>query len=212
MEMGDKNVQTVYLKIGQSVKVVNRKILIQDVAEVYSSDTNLVKKIEEMVLYSVKGDKDERLIFSVVKVIKMIQKAYPDISIQNIGETDFIVDYNIPRKENMALEIVKLCLLCLIIFFGSAFTIMTFNTDVSVGDLFDNIYKTLTGTEKHGVSILEAMYSLGIPIGILSFYNHFRASTVRTDPTPIHVEMRNFEEEINKAIIQDASRDGDILK
>ena len=204
--------QTVYLKIGQSVKVVNRKILIQDVAEVYSSDTNLAKKIGDMVLYSVKGDKDEKLIFSSVKVIGMIQKVYPDISIQHIGEPDFIVDYNIPRKENMAMEIVKLCLLCLIIFFGSAFTIMTFNTDVSVDEMFNNIYRTVTGTEKHGASILELMYSIGIPIGILGFYNHFKASTVRTDPTPIHVEMRTFEEEINKAIIQDASRDGDILK
>lgn len=204
--------QTVYLKIGQSVKVVNRKILIQDVAEVYSSDTNLAKKIGDMVLYAVKGDKDERLIFSSVKVIGMIQKVYPDISIQHIGEPDFIVDYNIPRKKNMAMEIVKLCLLCFIIFFGSAFTIMTFNTDVSVDELFNSIYRTVTGTEKHGYTILELMYSIGIPVGILSFYNHFRASTVRTDPTPIHVEMRTFEEDINKAIIQDASRDGDIIK
>ena len=37
-----------------------------------------------------------------------------------------------------------------IVFFGSAFTIMTFDTDVSVGDLFDQIYLWSWDMKKRG--------------------------------------------------------------
>ena len=84
--------------------------------------------------------------------------------------------------------------------------------DASVDDVFDNFYYLVTGTHKSGGSALEIAYSIGIPIGILGFYNHFNHSKLREDPTPIHIEMRNYEEETNKAIIQDASREGKIKK
>ena len=46
------------------------------------------------------------------------------------------------------------------------------------------------------------------PLGIIVFFNHFSKKKLTTDPTPIHVEMRNYEKQINEAIIQDASREG----
>ena len=59
---------------------------------------------------------------------------------------------------------------------------------------------------------LLLFYSIGIPLGILGFYNHFSASKVKEDPTPIHIEMRNYEEEMNKAIVADASREGSEIR
>ena len=56
------------------------------------------------------------------------------------------------------------------------------------------------------------VHSIGIPLGILGFYNHFSASKVKEDPTPIHIEMRNYEEEMNKAIVADASREGSEIR
>ena len=74
----------VYIKIDQNVQVSNKKILLQDIAEIYSPDNNMVKEIGSTVLYTVKGNKNEILAFSVMKVIGIIQKSYPDITIQNI--------------------------------------------------------------------------------------------------------------------------------
>ena len=42
---------TVYLKIGQNVQVVNKKILLQDIAEIFSADSNMVKEIGNIILY-----------------------------------------------------------------------------------------------------------------------------------------------------------------
>ena len=126
----------------------------------------------------------------------------------NIGEPDFIVEYKDTPKPAKWQEIVKAVFVGLIIFFGAGFTIMTFNTDVSVGDVFSLFYRLVMGTEQTKGSIMEITYCVGIAIGILGFYNHFSARNERDDPTPLHLEMRNYEQEMNNAIIKNASREG----
>ena len=204
--------EEVYLKLPQSTQVVNRKIFLKDVAEIYTSDVATEKKIGDIILYTVNGDKNQKLIFSVMKLIESIQKAHPNLQIVNIGEPDFIVEYKMPLAPKKGMEYFKLAVLSLIVFLGAAFTIMTFNTDVSVGEVFDNLYYLVTGTKKSTGSVLEIAYSLGILMGILGFYNHFKGQKLHDDPTPIHIEMRNYEEEMNKAIIKDADREGKTIK
>lgn len=203
---------TIYIKAAQSTQVVNRKILLGDVLEIYSSNSRIVKEIGDIVLYTLKGDKNQKVIFSTMKIIQTIQKEYPDYLIENVGEPDFVVEYQMPIAPKKGADYVKLVLLSFIVFIGAAFTIMTFNTDVSVSDVFDNFYKLVTGSKKHTGTIMETAYCIGIFVGVLGFYNHFRGSKVHDDPTPIHMEMRNYEEEKNKAIINDADREGKTIK
>lgn len=204
--------EEVYLKLPQSAQVVNRKIFLKDVAEIYTSDAETEKKIGNIILYTVSGDKNQKLIFSVMKLIEAIQKEHPNLQINHIGEPDFIVEYKMPIAPKKGMEYLKLAILSLVVFLGAAFTIMTFNTDVSVGEVFDNLYYLVTGTKKNSGSILEIAYSVGILLGILGFYNHFKGQKLHDDPTPIHIEMRNYEEEMNKAIIKDADREGKTIK
>lgn len=210
--MGQVENKTIYIKASQSKKIVNKKILLSDVLDIISLDNDIVKKAGEIILYTVKGDKNEKIIFSITKVIKLIQKECPMYNIVNIGEPDFIVEYKMPVRPNKAWEYTKLAIACLIVFFGAAFTIMTFNTDVSVGDVFDDFYKLVKGVDKNSGSVLEISYSIGIPIGILVFYNHFKSDKVHDDPTPVHIEMRKYEEDMNKSIIKDADREETIRK
>lgn len=202
----------IYLKLEQNSQVTNKKILLQDVGEIFSADADLAKEIGDLVLFTVKGDREQKLVFSSMKVIGLIQKQRPGIQVENIGETDFVVEFKFPTKPNKALEAAKIVLLLLIVFIGSAFTIMTFNTDVSVGDVFSLFYKIVMGTEQTSGSVMEITYSVGIAVGILGFYNHFSARNEKSDPTPMHIEMRNYEEEMNKAIIKTASRENNVIK
>ncbi len=202
----------VYLKLEQDCQVINRKILLQDVAEIFTADSALKKEIGNLVLYTVKGDKNQKLIFSAMKVIEMIQKQRPGIIVENIGEPDFIVEYKMPEPPKKIWENVKTILLALIVFWGSIFTIMTFNMDVSVEKVFDMFYETVLGENQSHGKIVEIAYSIGIAVGVLGFYNHFSSNKNHNDPTPIHIEMRDYEEEMNRAIINDASREGKMIK
>ncbi len=202
----------VYLKLEQDCQVQNRKILLQDVAEIYTADATLGKELGRLVLYTVKGDKNQKMIFSSLKVIEMIQKQRSGLLVENIGEPDFIVEYKTPQNSKKVWESVKTLILALIVFFGSIFTIMTFNMDVSVEKVFDMFYASVLGEGAVHGKIVEISYSVGIAVGVLGFYNHLSGKKNHDDPTPIHIEMRDYEEEMNRAIINDASREGNLIK
>ena len=43
---------------------------------------------------------------------------------------------------------------------------------------------------------------------MLLFFNHFSVKKLEKDLTPIQIEMRSYEETMNEAFIQDATREG----
>ena len=56
--------------------------------------------------------------------------------------------------------------------------------------------------------MLEVSYSIGLAAGIIIFFNHIGRRRLTKDPTPIEVEMAIYEEDVEKALIKTASREG----
>lgn len=52
----------------------------------------------------------------------------------------------------------------------------------------------------------EIFYSLGIGVGVVFFFNHFGHGKITQDPTPIEVQMRTYEEDVDKALIAEHDR------
>ena len=85
---------------------------------------------------------------------------------------------------------------------------MAFNNDVDVTKLFGQLYGLVTGQETGGFTILEITYSIGITAGILIFFNHFGKKRFTVDPTPMEVQMRLYENDIQTTLAEDAARKG----
>lgn len=202
--------EILYIKIEQNIPVSKKAITFKDIATLYCTNKNIVQKLEGETFYTLPNNTSQKTMFTIAKVYECIHKIYPDLEIQNLGESDFVIDYEHPDKKESSkgMEYFKTVLISLVIFVGAAFTIMTFNEDVSVADVFDRVYKLVMGTDKSGGSVIEICYAIGLPIGILIFYNHFRRRKIKDDPTPIQVEMHTYEEQVNKALIAKASREG----
>lgn len=197
-----------YVKVEQNIPVAKRDLTLKDVATLYSVNKSMVQKLEKEPFYTIPGDGQKLTMFTVTKVYETIHKVYPQITIVNLGETDFIVEYEKAKKPSKAWEYIKAFMVAAIVFFGAAFTIMTFNEDVNVSGVFEKIYLMVTGHVQTSGSVLEASYAIGLPIGIIVFYNHFKKRDIINDPTPIQVEMRTYEEQMNKAMLKSSSREG----
>ena len=85
---------------------------------------------------------------------------------------------------------------------------MSFNNDVQLTKLFSQIYMLMTGETSNGFTILELSYSIGLTVGVVIFFNHFGGRKLSVDPTPIEVEMRLYEDDVNTTVIEDSSRKG----
>lgn len=200
--------RTVYIKAEQATIVTNRQIYMRDIIKIYGSDKKLVKSLNEKLIITVPSEKKCKYIVSILKIIELLQKEHPNLIIFNEGKQDLVIEYTPPGKKRKVLELAKTAFVCLAIFFGSAFTIMTFNEDVAVESIFNEIYRLVTGHTKAEGGILEICYSAGLPIGIIVFFNHFFRKKIDSDPTPLQVQLRLYEENMNKAIIENASREG----
>lgn len=198
-----------YLKIEQNNVVTNKKVYLKDVAKMYSpGNPSIVSELDKICILTVEGDEDMSYSFSIMKIIDIIGRRYKDVSIVNLGEKDFVISYKKPGNKKPVLDYIKAVAIAAIVFFGAAFTIMTFNEDVSVGTVFDMVYKLFGAQEYDKYKLMEISYSVGLALGIIIFFNHFSKVKTHVDPTPLQIEMRKYEKEINAAIIASASKEG----
>lgn len=209
------NDETIYIKIDQNVLVSDSSVTIGDVASVTSSNEPMVRKVRQIKIYqfpekAVNGKKlprVQRKVFSILKIVELIHKDYPNAQISNEGEADFVLEYK-KEEPSKPLEVVKTVLLCILVFFGAAFTIMSFNNDIAITELFEKFYLQIAGVESNGVTELEISYCIGVSVGILVFFNHVGKKKLTPDPTPIQVELRKYEQDVDTTFIDNSGRGG----
>lgn len=206
--------EILYVKFEKNTRTYNQTITLGETGEMQCADSGILNRLKTEKLYTFQQVKKgrhscaARRVFSIMEVVEKIHGIYPNLEIQNLGEQDFIVEYSTKPKENPAVTFLKVALVCVICFFGSAFSIMAFNNDVSTVDMFGQFYTLMTGQESDGFTILELTYSLGLSAGIIAFFNHIGGRRLSKEPTPIEVEMRLYEDDVNTTLINTASRNG----
>lgn len=199
---------TVYIKGERNVAVQNHTVTLGDILEIECSNKAIASKLKTQKLMRISGKPQTKVVVSILKVIHGIHEMYPKVDVQNLGETDLIVTYEGQTESKTMLYAFKIILVSIITFVGAAFSIMAFHNDISINKLFGHIYTLLTGKTSPGFTILEISYSIGLTIGILVFFNHFGKKNSSKDPTPMEVQMRLYEDDIQTTIVENASRKG----
>lgn len=209
----------IYLKAEQNVKVTDKKVYLGDVFKVTCSDKLLLTKLKLLLIYDFNEGKngniasknnkkkENRAVISILKVIQMIHNEWEDAQIVSLGENDIIIEFIGDKRPKPALDILKIVFVSLICFFGTAFTIMAYHNDINIIGLFERIYEYFGLQYNGGLGTLEIGYSLGLGAGIIIFYNHVGKRKITKDPTPLEVEMRIYETDVNKTLIDNAERE-----
>lgn len=197
---------TLYMQIDMNILVKHPHVYLQDIARLSCSNSKVLNRLRVLPVANLNPDTPGRYTMSVMDLVDLIQKKEPDLDITPLGELSFILTYQPPGKPQMIFEILKVVFISLASFFGAAFSIMTFNTDADVGTLFKQIYQQVTGNVSNGFTILEISYSIGLAAGVLFFFNHFGRKKFSADPTPMQVQMRQYEDNINTTLLEESSR------
>lgn len=88
---------------------------------------------------------------------------------------------------------------------------MAFHNDIGISDVFIRVYEMVMDEPSDGITILEISYSIGLASGIILFFNHIGGRRITKDPTPIEVEMRIYEDQVNNALVETADREGETI-
>jgi stage V sporulation protein AA len=194
----------VYLQFEQNIAVSGRTVRLRDVAGIFCSDTSEISPIGDLVIATLKKDEQKRVL-SALEAVRLIGMYAPNATVTILGENEFVLTRASEKAASPISAFVLTALVCLISFFGAAFSVASFNNDVDVSLLFEQILKTAKSTDDL-LPWLQISYSVGIPVGILVFYNHLSRKKMYNDPTPLEVEMRLYEQEENTAAILNQHR------
>ena len=194
----------IYLKPKKKVTLSNQAaVLINDVADVIATKevAGKVKKMPLMALDGGAGRKQNHLV-SITDMIAAIQKSYSNATVNNVGEMDTWVQY-MPKKSRdiVWLKWLKIAAVGLVLFIGSSTAIMSFHTDGQIPKIFEKYYSIFFGVEKTNPAIISIPYAIGLGLGIVVFYNHFMGKKLTGDPTPIEVEMEQYDMEVTETML-----------
>ncbi|HJC34818.1 MAG TPA: stage V sporulation protein AA [Candidatus Mediterraneibacter faecipullorum] len=198
-----------YIKGSRDVEVTKPDVTLGDLLSMESTDKLMLAKVRTLKIVRFKKSGRQRCVVSLLKIIACIHGEFPQVDIQNLGETDIIVTYEDQKTPAFAWHIIKTVFVAAVTFFGAAFSIMAFNNDVDVTKLFGQIYELMTGQETNGYTVLEIAYSVGVTAGILIFFNHFGKKRFTVDPTPMEIQMRLYENDIQTTLIENSERRGE---
>lgn len=196
--------KTVYLKAERNTKIHSSRVFLKDVAKVQCSDKKIEGQIKNIKVYDFEKKNNKKCALSIIEVICLIERICSNVDVQNIGETDFIVEWVKEKKESHWL---KVAFVSAVSFFGASFTIMAFHNDIGIRGVFSQVYKAIMEEEATGLTVLEISYSIGLFLGIIIFFNHLFGKRIQNDLTPTEVAMRTYEEETDRAYIATMERE-----
>lgn len=199
----------VTINVPLCVTVNSKTVKLKDIVEIAGTDAQLVSQLKDKIFH-VFGENEERAVISAITITAFMENAISGLSVHVCGETEILLKYKAAlTKKNQIFNAFKVVFVSLAIFFGAAFTIMTFNSDVDVGGVFDTVYRLIDYGNKEN-KILEISYSVGIFAGVMLFFNHMSKKKMKADPTPIVVQMESYEQSVNQTIIEEAVRSGEV--
>ena len=198
----------VYFKCDRYVEVQSPEVYLKDLGSLQCADKTVTEKLKNIKVKQFQHEKVKRCVISSVLLIELMEETCPDIRVQVLGEPDVLVEWVDVNKHKGWQQWFKVALVCLVSFFGTAFTIMAYHNDIGINDVFTEVYRMVMNREPGGVNVLEVSYSIGLAAGIIVFYNHVGGRRLTKDPTPIEVAMRNYEYDVDMALIEMASREG----
>lgn len=195
----------VYLKLSESCLADKKKVKVKDVAKVLSANADLKFGVDKLELMSFSGSKEQQVI-SVMYILQLIHQSFPDCTVMPLGATEVVVYYRTYDTGDKVKQVLKFVLICFVAFFGAGFSIMSYNSDVNMVGQLDVMKNIFVGQTEKEYPVAGIAYSLGLFIGIIIFFNHGARKKFTDDPTPLQVQMRQYEQEVNQTVITDSER------
>jgi stage V sporulation protein AA len=191
--------ETVFIKLRHRVQVKpNAAITVGDVAQVMATDSGMAKQLQTIPLYQIQPSDKNIVIIDVMKVVRAVLQADRSLDVQTVGPSQTIIEVVYEKRR---FSTAYFLLIWLLLFVGSAMTIMNFHEDVSMQQVHQHLYEIITGKKVDKPLLLQIPYSLGLGIGMILFFNYVFRKRINEEPSPLEVEMFNYQQSIDQYVI-----------
>lgn len=199
----------VYLLLkGKVAWDINSYITVKDIADIYCQDESLKHRLEVTKILKTK-DVEDWIRISSIDIINIIGTKHPDLDLVLMGEDEVLVEIKSRHETNQLFDILKVALIFILLFVGSGIAIINFHTDVDMDETMEVIYRTLSGKDNSNPLILSIPYSIGLGIGVITFFNRIISKSPRRkkEPGPMEIELYKYDQDMEEYIINDLKKE-----
>ena len=202
------NKEKIYITLNEKIALGEEESLyIKDIGKVISANSNLKEGIENLKIYNGKKEETWDLINSG-EVIERILNNYPDVDIELEGSTHILLEIKSKENANKLFEFIKITFVCITLFFGAALGIMYFHEDVNMSKTLEKLYFTFSGVKISNPLIMNIPYSIGLGVGMITFFNRIISSSKRRrmEPGPMDVELYLYDDDMEEFILNELKK------
>jgi stage V sporulation protein AA len=194
----------VYVRMRHRVQVRPDEVVkMKHIAKILGS-LSVVQTLEETDLLQVTDEDNNIIIVDLVHMIKEIREQYPNVDIQAVGPAQTIIEVIYEKKKVSWILFIAVWLL---LFVGAAITIMNFHADVSMQTVHQKLFKIITGKDDSKPLLIQIPYSFGLGLGMILFFNHFFKKRFNEEPSPLEVEMFNYQQDLDQYVIMHENKE-----
>ncbi|WP_413372384.1 stage V sporulation protein AA [Paenibacillus taichungensis] len=190
---------TVYVRLRSRIRIQRgRSVKLGDVAHLLTSPEEQEGRLLELELLRPGPEDGNLILVDILQIIPQIRRALPGVTVELIGSGHTLVEVVVGSgKPSKSLFI----LVWLLLFFGSALTIMNFHADVNMQEVQIRIVEMITGRRDEHPYLFQVAYSIGIGFGMAVFFNHLFKKKWNEEPTPLEVEMFLYQQNVDKYVV-----------
>ncbi|WP_342602211.1 stage V sporulation protein AA [Peribacillus sp. FSL E2-0159] len=197
-------VAVVYIRMRNRVQVKgNQTVRIKDIARIIGPE-EVITTIEEIILLTVKKEDKNIIVIDLAQVIMAIRKMDQTIEVETFGPSQTIIEIILSKKK---MSYLTFALVWFLLFVGGGMTIMNFHVDVSMGEVHQKIFTIITGKVEDKPLLIQIPYSFGLGIGMILFFNHFFKKRFNEEPSPLEVEMFNYQQDLDRYVIMNENKE-----
>jgi len=189
------NIVYIRLKRKRSMKS-NTKIRLKDVALITTTRTEK-EKIEQIPIYNITNKDEDYVIIDSFLIIQHLNRLFPELEFQLIGAAETIIHI---EDEAQNSPILLICFVWLVLFIGTAMTIINFHYDVSMQEVQQKLHYIFTGERKEFPLWIQIPYSIGLGVGMVLFLNQWFKKKLSEEPSPLEIEIYNYQKDIDDYI------------
>lgn len=191
----------VYVRLHSRIKVKMGSLLkIKHVANIMSDPPEYEDKIKETILVHTEKRDGTMLLIDVLPLIARIKQVVPEAQVETLGSSHILVEL-LPHERPPSKSLF--ILVWLLLFFGSALTIMNFHADVNMKEVHIRVVEMLTGYRDENPYMFQIAYSIGIGFGMAVFFNHMFKRKWNDEPTPLEVEMYLYQQNVDQYAVSE---------
>ncbi|MCG7383649.1 stage V sporulation protein AA [Paenibacillus sp. ACRRY] len=190
---------TVYIRLRSRIRIQRgRGVKLGDIAHVLTSPEDGERRLLELELLRPGPEDGNLILIDILQIIPQIRRMLPEVTVELIGSGHTLVEVVAGTgKPSKSLFI----LVWLLLFFGSALTIMNFHADVNMQEVQIRIVEMITGRRDEHPYLFQVAYSIGIGLGMAVFFNHLFKKKWNEEPTPLEVEMFLYQQNVDKFVV-----------